>query len=53
VVFGYAIHRADDSRCLATAQTALIALDSTHALSTIPPTVRDHLVVVTPDPVRL
>lgn len=53
VVFGYAVHRDDDSRCLATAQTALIALDSTHALSTIPPTVRDHLVVVTPDPVRL
>jgi len=53
VVFGYAVSRPDDGRCLATAQTALIALNSMYALSTIPPTLRDHMVVVSPDPVRL
>ena len=53
VVFGYAIHRQGEAHCLATAQTSLIALNSSHALGTIPQEVRDHLVVVSPDPVRL
>ena len=52
VVFGYAVDRPADGKLLATAQTALIAVDSTYALSTIPPGVREKLVVV-PDPVRL
>ena len=53
VIFGYVVSRPDDGLRLATAQTALIALNSVYALSTIPPTLRDHLVVVSPDPVRL
>lgn len=52
VVFGYAIDRPDDGRLIATAQTALIAVDSTHALTTIPAHARGQLVAV-PDPVRL
>jgi acyl-CoA thioester hydrolase len=52
VVFGYAVDRPADGKLLATAQTALIAVDSTYALTTIPPGVREKLVVV-PDPVRL
>ncbi len=52
VVFGYLIERADDGRRLATAQTGLIALDSTYALSEIPAAVRAALAPI-PDPVRL
>jgi acyl-CoA thioester hydrolase len=52
VVFGYLIECADDGRRLATAQTGLIALDSTYALSAIPAAVRAALVPI-PDPVRL
>ena len=52
VIFGYAIYRLDDQRLLATAQTALIALDSGHAVSGIPPHVLEHLEPVV-DPVRL
>jgi acyl-CoA thioester hydrolase len=52
VIFGYAVKRAADDRLLATAQTALIAVDSTYALSTIPDDVRSRLVPV-PDPIRL
>ena len=52
VVFGYAIARPADGALLATAQTALIALDAGHRLSSIPDQVRSRLAVV-PDPVRL
>lgn len=52
VVFGYALERGDDGHLLATAQTALIAVDSQHALTRIPPGVRERLAIV-PDPVRL
>jgi len=52
VVFGYLIERAADRRRLATAQTGLIALDSSYALSAIPAAIRAALVPI-PDPVRL
>ena len=52
VTFGYAVHHAETGQLLATAQTSLIAVDSTHALTTIPRDVRATL-VPTPDPVRL
>ncbi len=52
VRFGYAVFRQGTGKCLATVQTSLVALDSSHALSTLPDAVRDRL-VVTPDPVRL
>ena len=52
VEFGYAVVADDDRRLLATAQTALIAVDSTHVLTTLPPHVRDRLTPI-PDPVRL
>lgn len=52
VVFGYAVERPEDDRVLATAQTSLIAVDSSHALTTIPSDVLERLLVV-PDPVRL
>jgi acyl-CoA thioester hydrolase len=52
IIFGYAVVREADQRCLATAQTSLIALDSSHALSAVPPDVLAHLVPVA-DPVRL
>ena len=52
IVFGYAVYRVEDGRLLATAQTSLIALDSKHALSQIPPRVLEHLETVV-DPVRL
>ena len=51
VVFGYLIERPTDGKLLASAETTLIALDSRHALSTIPQDVRDRL-PPTPDPVR-
>ena len=52
VAFGYAVTRPADGTLLATAQTTLIALDSHHALASIPPDVRARLVPI-PDPVRL
>lgn len=52
VEFGYLVEDADDARRLATAQTTLIALDSSYALSAIPAVVRAALVPI-PDPVRL
>ena len=52
VQFGYAVEHGETGRLLATATTALIAVDSSHALTTIPPDVRAKLVVA-PDPVRL
>lgn len=52
VTFGYAIERPDDGRLLATAQTSLIAVDSTHAVTRLPASVRERLVPV-PDPLRV
>jgi acyl-CoA thioester hydrolase len=52
VVFGYAIDRPDDGTLVATAETALIALDAGLRLTSIPDLVRSRLGVV-PDPVRL
>ena len=52
VVFGYAIDRPADGALVATAQTALIALDAGLRLGSIPDLVRSRLAVV-PDPVRL
>jgi acyl-CoA thioester hydrolase len=52
VTFGYAIERPADGTLLATASTALIALDATHRLSAIPPAVQRAL-AATSDPVRL
>ncbi len=52
VIFGYAVDRPADGALLATAYTALIALDRTHSMSSIPPHVRQCL-RPTPDPVRV
>jgi len=52
VGFGYAVERADDDLLLATAHTALIAVDSTHALTRIPEHIRAKMAPI-PDPVRL
>jgi acyl-CoA thioester hydrolase len=52
VTFGYAIERDPTDALLATAQTALIALDRDHALARIPARVRD-LLAISPDPVRV
>ena len=52
LIFGYAVRRPDDHQLLATAQTSLIALDSSHVLGRLPPRVLDHLEPV-PDPIRL
>ncbi len=52
VVFGYWVERIDDSRCLATAETSLIAIDSKNEVTRRPAPVRKKL-VPTPDPVRL
>ncbi len=52
VVFGYWVERIDDSRCLATAETSLIAIDSKNEVTRIPAPVRKKL-VPTSDPVRL
>lgn len=52
VVFGYAIGRVEDGQLLATAQTSLIAVDSTHVPTRIPSDARDRLAPI-PDPVRL
>jgi acyl-CoA thioester hydrolase len=52
VTFGYAIERDPTDALLATAQTALSALDRDHALARIPARVRD-LLAISPDPVRV
>lgn len=52
VVFGYALYRVGEPRCLATAQTSLMALDSSHGLSSVPDAVQSHLEPMV-DPVRL
>ena len=52
VEFGYAIERPSDNLLLATARTSLIAVDSNHAIKTIPGDVRKLLVPVS-DPIRL
>ena len=52
VEFGYAIENADTDRLVATARTALLALDSEHVRTTIPADVRADLVPIA-DPVRL
>ena len=52
VVFGYAVERAETSELLATAETALIALDERRDLTRVPADVTERL-HATPDPVRL
>jgi acyl-CoA thioester hydrolase len=52
VTFGYAVERAATGELLATAETALIALDRRHSLTRIPEHVSD-LLQSAPDPVRL
>jgi acyl-CoA thioester hydrolase len=52
VVFGYAVDRAGTRELLATAETALIALDRRRALSRVPVDIMDRLHAI-PDPVRL
>lgn len=52
VVFGYAVVESSSGRLLATAETALLAIDRTDAPTTIPETIRERLVTA-PDPVRL
>lgn len=52
VIFGYAVERAASGELLATAETALIALDRRHTITRIPEHVCD-LLPSAPDPVRL
>jgi len=52
VVFGYIVERAATAELLATAETALIALDRQRALSRVPADVTERLHAI-PDPVRL
>ncbi len=52
VVFGYAVERAGTAELLATAETALIALDRRHTLARVPADVLGRLHAI-PDPVRL
>lgn len=52
VEFGYAIENAATGSLVATARTALLALDSEHVRTTIPDDVRTALVPIA-DPVRL
>lgn len=52
VEFGYAMDNAVTGRAVATARTALVALDATYALTTIPDDVRRALHPIA-DPVRL
>lgn len=52
VEFGYAIHVVDTDLPVATARTALAALDRSHRLTRLPEHVRAILVPI-PDPVRL
>lgn len=52
VDFGYLVENADDGRLLATASTALLALDATMSLTRLPDRVRLALHVI-PDPMKL
>ncbi|MBI1967441.1 MAG: acyl-CoA thioesterase [Gemmatimonadetes bacterium] len=52
VIFGYAVERAETGELLATAETALIALNGRHVLTRIPEHICD-LLQPSPDPVRL
>jgi len=52
VVFGYIVERAGTAELLATAETALIALDRQRALARVPADVTERLHAI-PDPVRL
>ncbi len=52
VTFGYAVRRVDGGELLATAQTALIALNPARAVARVPEHVRDLLQAI-PDPVRV
>lgn len=52
VIFGYWVEKADDSTCLATAETALMALDNRNQISRIPTFVQEKLVPVS-DPMRI
>jgi acyl-CoA thioester hydrolase len=52
VEFGYGVERADDGRLLATAVTALFALDAAMRPTRLPPAVRQVLRAI-PDPVPL
>jgi acyl-CoA thioester hydrolase len=52
VIFGYAVERAATGELLATAETALIALDRRHGLTRLPAHVMERL-HASPDPVRL
>ena len=52
VVFGYAVERAATNEPLATAETALIALNRSHGLARIPEHVSERLHAI-PDPVRI
>lgn len=52
VEFGYLMERPEEARTVATARTALIALDENHAITTIPADIRSVLREVA-DPVRL
>ena len=52
VVFGYAVERAETAELLATAETALIALNRQRALARVPADITERLHAI-PDPVRL
>jgi acyl-CoA thioester hydrolase len=52
VVFGYAVERAETAELLATAETALIALDRQRVLARVPADITERLHAI-PDPVRL
>jgi len=52
VTFGYAVERAATAELLATAETALIALDRQYGVTRVPAHVMERL-HATPDPVRL
>lgn len=52
VVFGYTVERAETAELLATAETALIALDRQRALARVPADITERLHAI-PDPVRL
>jgi acyl-CoA thioesterase FadM len=52
VEFGYSMEHAEDGRLLATATVALLALDTSLALTRLPRVVRDVLRAI-PDPVKL
>jgi acyl-CoA thioester hydrolase len=52
VVFGYIVERAGTAELLATAETALIALDRRRALARVPADITERLHAI-PDPVRL